>query len=876
MTEPWKVCRDWLIDCKVIQNGNRLTQFNAEIFDLAQLLRDGVVLCQLLNMIKPGTVDLRSISIRPQMFKFSCTKNINVFLQACATTFKLSQSQLFAADSLYDVSDFEAVIRTLSYLSKTPESCAIAKPFELEEQKYEDEDIYKNLEDLADNHDVADEIYETMDQDDDNEGIYDDLVTLRERLKPEQEKTKLTPLDKRKYCVDEIVDTEERYVDALGNLVSKFIRPLSSVLTKDDKKKIFMNIEDLHSRHLKFSKELSRSRDNGTVNMSDIFIKHKGQFLIYGFYCSFLTNAQRHIDEVCKNVNVVKKIEECQMKYNENKFSLRDLLNVPMQRILKYHLLLRELIKHTDKSHPDRSGLDKALEEMQDLSQYVNEVKRDHENMQTNSEMEKSLVNYHGCPLNEFGRILKDGDLKIKMGKASRGPVNSNCFLFDKALLICEKKGKGQETHEFKHLIKLSQYEVEDNLPKGKGKWNWCFWLTPKEGIPELTPVEIYTKTEEMMLRWVTSIKTAKDNINPKHGTHHKFEFTSFTDPTYCEGCMKLLRGVFFQGYKCTRCRKAAHKDCLTKKIIMACVPRRPTTSSKKPVIDVAKARSNYSGLPPPPDNHTPVKFDKGHVLEIYDKVDDYWWIGCNTSTLQTGYIPTKYLERPQYQETTITPGNSIRQPGSPHPHPSNLFEYKWFVGTMERASANEQLKDTSDGCFLVRERGEGGGYAISIRYDNTVKHMKVLVTIDRMFYLVEAHPFATLPQLIEYYQKNTLAHVFQGLDSILSIPIREYNKQCTTPQRNPLSPRHSVCSSTNNHTTPPTDNGITHASQKNVVSYGTALYDFSARGIRELSLKTGQTVAIISKAGGHRGWWKGRVGDKEGYFPSTYVQEED
>ena len=33
--------------------------------------------------------------------------------------------------------------------------------------------------------------------------------------------------------------------------------------------------------------------------------------------------------------------QECQLKANDGKFRLRDLLAVPMQRVLKYHLLLK-------------------------------------------------------------------------------------------------------------------------------------------------------------------------------------------------------------------------------------------------------------------------------------------------------------------------------------------------------------------------------------------------------------------------------------------------------------------------------------------------------------------------------------------------------
>lgn len=107
------------------------------------------------------------------------------------------------------------------------------------------------------------------------------------------------------------------------------------------------------------------------------------------------------------------------MEANKGKFRLRDLLSVPMQRVLKYHLLLKvsyirfppsshkhlthwlvslfilccqELIKQTDKNHPDRKSLERALDEMQDLSLYVNEVKRDNEALQLINEIQNRYL----------------------------------------------------------------------------------------------------------------------------------------------------------------------------------------------------------------------------------------------------------------------------------------------------------------------------------------------------------------------------------------------------------------------------------------------------------------------------------------------------
>lgn len=52
-----------------------------------------------------------------------------------------------------------------------------------------------------------------------------------------------TPVEKRDYSINEIVDTEKNYIEALAMIKTKFIRPLSNVLKEEDKKCIFFGIE---------------------------------------------------------------------------------------------------------------------------------------------------------------------------------------------------------------------------------------------------------------------------------------------------------------------------------------------------------------------------------------------------------------------------------------------------------------------------------------------------------------------------------------------------------------------------------------------------------------------------------------------------------
>uniref|UniRef100_A0AAZ3Q7W3 Calponin-homology (CH) domain-containing protein n=1 Tax=Oncorhynchus tshawytscha TaxID=74940 RepID=A0AAZ3Q7W3_ONCTS len=107
--EEWRQCGRWLIDCKVLPPNHRVVWPSAAVFDLAQALRDGVLLCQMLHNLSPGSVDLKEINFRPQMSQFLCLKNIRTFLKVCHDKFGLRNSELFDPFDLFDVRDFGKV-----------------------------------------------------------------------------------------------------------------------------------------------------------------------------------------------------------------------------------------------------------------------------------------------------------------------------------------------------------------------------------------------------------------------------------------------------------------------------------------------------------------------------------------------------------------------------------------------------------------------------------------------------------------------------------------------------------------------------------------------------------------------------------------------
>lgn len=434
--ELWRQCTHWLIQCRVLPPSHRVTWEGAQVCELAQALRDGVLLCQLLNNLLPHAINLREVNLRPQMSQFLCLKNIRTFLSTCCEKFGLKRSELFEAFDLFDVQDFGKVIYTLSALSWTP----IAQnkgimPFPTEDSALGDEDIYSGLSDQIDDTAEEDEdLYDCVENEEaEGDEIYEDLMRSESVPTP----PKMTEYDKRCCCLREIQQTEEKYTDTLGSIQQHFMKPLQRFLKPQDMETIFVNIEELLSVHTHFLKELKDALSGpGATMLYQVFIKYKERFLVYGRYCSQVESASKHLDQVATaREDVQMKLEECSQRANNGRFTLRDLLMVPMQRVLKYHLLLQELVKHTQDT-TEKENLRLALDAMRDLAQCVNEVKRDNETLRQITNFQLSIENLVGVELGgprvctygqSAGPLLGDSEPRFHSAYCA-GPVSGQLW----------------------------------------------------------------------------------------------------------------------------------------------------------------------------------------------------------------------------------------------------------------------------------------------------------------------------------------------------------------------------------------------------------------------------------------------------------------
>ncbi|XP_056289728.1 guanine nucleotide exchange factor VAV3 isoform X1 [Pseudoliparis swirei] len=833
MMEYWRQCALWLINCKVLPANHRVTWESAQVFDLAQTLRDGVLLCHLLNNLRPQSINLKEINLRPQMSQFLCLKNIRTFLAACNDAFGMKKSELFEAFDLFDVRDFGKVMDTLSKLSHT----AIAqqtgiRPYPSEES-VEDEDIYNHLEDLIDENGVEDEedLYDCVYDDEDGGEIYEDLMKTEAVPPPKHAET-----DIRSCCLTEIKQTEEKYTETLESIEKHFMMPLTMFLSIAEMEKVFVNIPDLVKVHKCLLLEIQESVHHRSAhNLYQIFTTFKERLLIYGKYCSHVETAIAGLDDICKDREDVRmKLEECSKRANYGKFTLRDLLVVPMQRILKYHLLLQELVKHTHDA-TDKLNLRTALDAMKDLAQYVNEVKRDNETMREIDQYQKSIENLNQ-PLSNYGRPKGDGEVRVS-SVDKRAKQDRHIFLFDAAVIVCKRRG---DNYEMKEVIDLHLFKITNNPTSDKEnrKWSYGFYLTHNQGQ---SGFEFFFKTKELKKKWLEQFGMAISNIRPENATNnlHEFNMHTFEKITSCNSCHMLLRGIFNQGYLCSKCGLGAHKECLAR--FGSCGKTDPDSvrtqgkdrDAGRPKMLVIR---NYFGVPSPASGPA-LSIQTGDIIElICADLHSPWWQGKVLTTKDVGFFPSD----------AVKPCPCV-------PKPVDYSSQAWFAGPMERLQAEAELINRVNSTYLVRHRSrEYTEYAVSIKYNNDVKHIKIL-TKDGCFYIAENKKFRSILELIEYYKHHSLREGFRSLDTTLKFPYQEPENAAV--QR--------LNRSGSNMFTP------------KVIGVAIARYDFSSRDTRELSLQEGEVVKIYTKSGAN-GWWRGEVNGRVGWFPSTYVEESE
>eukprot|EP00053_Salpingoeca_punica_P003190 m.41666 g.41666 ORF g.41666 m.41666 type:complete len:798 (+) comp12033_c0_seq1:399-2792(+) len=249
-------------------------------------------------------------------------------------------------------------------------------------------------------------------------------------------------------AIEELLATEETYVSSLDAVTQGYVEQIpENILSDEEKLVVFCNVPELLDFHRQLHRAMRQAGDDVT-QIAKTFVDLSEDFLeLYSQYCirhdrSLTFLKLRQNDEKLTTV-----LKSCQMALG-HRLPLASFLLQPVQRLLRYGLLLREICQHLPESSPHMAPLREAMDNMQKISAAVNRLKRSQE-LKSIVQGEVIVTRSQGLQhrlaaggfegdVEQYGALLDEaGDIDVLTEKLKPKGSKKHLYLFEKCLLIC-------------------------------------------------------------------------------------------------------------------------------------------------------------------------------------------------------------------------------------------------------------------------------------------------------------------------------------------------------------------------------------------------------------------------------------------------------
>uniref|UniRef100_A0A674CKY3 MCF.2 cell line derived transforming sequence a n=1 Tax=Salmo trutta TaxID=8032 RepID=A0A674CKY3_SALTR len=316
----------------------------------------------------------------------------------------------------------------------------------------------------------------------------------------------------KRHVMRELIETERVYVEELlsvllgyrGEMENPGLSGLLPPILQSKKDILFGNMPEIYNFHSRvFLQDLEGCLET-PEGVGACFLERKENFQVYECYCQ---NKSRS-ESLWRQFSDCAFFQECQKKL-EHKLGLDSYLLKPVQRLTKYQLLLKELLKYSPGGCEGTSELQGALAAMLDLLKSVND-----------SMHQIAITGYQG-ELSDLGRVLMQGSFSVwishkkgptRMKELARfKPMQRHLFLYERALLFCKRReehGEGADktpSYSFKHCLKMSAVGITENV-KGDVK-KFEIWYSGREEV-----YLVQANTVEVKMAWLNDLRRILTN----------------------------------------------------------------------------------------------------------------------------------------------------------------------------------------------------------------------------------------------------------------------------------------------------------------------------------------------------------------------------
>ncbi|XP_056150474.1 rho guanine nucleotide exchange factor TIAM2 isoform X2 [Lampris incognitus] len=322
--------------------------------------------------------------------------------------------------------------------------------------------------------------------------------------------------------IQELVDTEKSYVKDLISLFDIYLTPLQreTFLSKEEMESLFGSLPEMLNFQRVFLHTLEE-RIASCPNLSSLetpqqfkkllfslggsFLYYADHFKLYSGFCANHIKVQKVLERA-KTDRAFKEFLDARNPTKQHSSTLESYLIKPIQRVLKYPLLLRELVSLTDPESEEHGHLTDALRAMEKVASHINEMQKIYEDYGTvfdqlaaeqsgpdkeTTEISMGEFLVHSSvvwlnPLPSLGRLRKDPELTL--------------FVFKRAVILVYRENSklkrrmtgvrsaDLDPFRFRWLIPVSAVQVR--LSDITGTENPCVWelvhsKSQVEGRPE-------------------------------------------------------------------------------------------------------------------------------------------------------------------------------------------------------------------------------------------------------------------------------------------------------------------------------------------------------------------------------------------------------
>ncbi|NP_001345930.1 proto-oncogene DBL isoform 7 [Mus musculus] len=272
------------------------------------------------------------------------------------------------------------------------------------------------------------------------------------------------------HVLNELIQTERAYVRELFTVLlgyrSEMDNPqmfdLMPPLLRNKKDVLFGNMAEIYEFHNNIFMSRLEDCSDAPERVGPCFLERKDDFQMYAKYCQ---NKPRS-ELIWRKYSECAFFQECQRKL-KHRLGLDSYLLKPVQRITKYQLLLKELLKYS-KEGEGTTKLKEALDSMLELLKSVNDS------------MHQTAINGYVGNINELGKMVLQGSFNVWLGHrkgatkmkdfARFKPMQRHLFLYEKAVMFCKRRfesGEGADrypSYSFKHCLKMEDVGITEHV----------------------------------------------------------------------------------------------------------------------------------------------------------------------------------------------------------------------------------------------------------------------------------------------------------------------------------------------------------------------------------------------------------------------------